>query len=114
MPYARSGKLRVLGMTSARRTRSDPDVPTIAASGLPGYEATHWHALIAPKGLNRTLVDRLNGEIRKIVSTPEMEKMLLSNGIEPDGGTPEKLAEYIRKDLIQWRTVIARANIRVD
>ena len=114
MPYARAGKLRVLGMTSAKRTRADPDVPTIAESGLPGYEATNWHALIAPKGVARMVVDRLNGEIRKIVATPEMEKMLLSNGIEPDAGTPEQLAEYIRKDLIQWRAVIARANIRVD
>jgi tripartite-type tricarboxylate transporter receptor subunit TctC len=114
MPYARSGRLRALGMTSARRTRADPDVPTIAESGLPGYEATNWHALIAPKGLARAIVDRLNGEVRKIVSAPEMEKTLLSNGIEPDAGTPEQLAEYIRKDLIQWRAVIARANIRVD
>ena len=114
MPHARAGKLRVLGMTSARRTRADPDVPTIAESGLPGYEATNWHALIGPKGLPRAVVDRLNGEVRKIVSSPEMEKMLVSNGIEPDAGTPEQLAEYIRKDLIQWRAVITRANIRVD
>jgi tripartite-type tricarboxylate transporter receptor subunit TctC len=114
MPYARSGKLRVLGMTSAKRTRADPDVPTIAESGLPGYEATNWHALIAPKGLPRAIQDRLNGEVRKIVSAPEMEKMLLANGIEPEGGTPEALAEHIRKDLMQWRAVIVRANIRVD
>jgi tripartite-type tricarboxylate transporter receptor subunit TctC len=114
MPYARSGKLRAIGMTSAKRTRADPDVPTIAESGLPGYEATNWHALIAPKGLPRAIQDRLNGEVRKIVTAPEMEKTLLANGIEPEGGTPEQLAEYIRKDLMQWRAVIARANIRVD
>jgi len=114
MPYARSGKLRAIGMTSARRTRADPDVPTIAESGLPGYEATNWHALIGPKGLSRAIVDRLNGELRRVVTSPEMEKTLLANGIEPDVGTPEQLAEYIRKDLMQWRAVIARANIRVD
>ena len=114
MPYARSGRLRAIGMTSAKRTRADPDVPTIAESGLPGYEATNWHALIAPKGLSRAIVDRLNGEVRKIVAAPDMEKMLLANGIEPDTGTPEQLAEYIRKDLMQWRAVITRANIRVD
>jgi tripartite-type tricarboxylate transporter receptor subunit TctC len=114
MPYARAGKLRALGMTSAKRTRADPDVPTIAESGLPGYEATNWHALIGPKGMPRPVVERLNGEIRKIVATKEMEKMLQANGIEPDGSTPEQLAAYIRRDFEQWRNVITRANIKVD
>ena len=114
LPYVKAGRLRAIGVTSARRTRADPSIPTLAESGLPGYEATNWHALIGPKGLPRAIVDRLNAEIRKIVASKEMESVLIANGIEPDGGTPEQLAEYVRKDFMQWRTVIARANIRLD
>ena len=114
LPYVKAGKLRAIGVTSARRTRADPSIPTLAESGLPGYEATNWHALIGPKGLSRAIVDRLNAEIRKIVSSKDMESVLIANGVEPDGGTPEQLAEYLRKDFMQWRAVITRANIRLD
>jgi tripartite-type tricarboxylate transporter receptor subunit TctC len=114
LPYVKAGKLRAIGVTSAQRTKADPSIPTLAESGLPGYEATNWHALIGPKGLSRAIVDRLNGEVRKIVAAKEMESVLQANGVEPDGGTPEMLSEYVRKDFLQWRAVISRANIRLD
>jgi tripartite-type tricarboxylate transporter receptor subunit TctC len=114
LPYVKAGKLRAIGVTSAHRTKADSSIPTLAESGLPGYEATNWHALIGPKGLSRAIVDRLNGEVRKIVAAKEMESVLQANGVEPDGGTPEMLSEYVRKDFLQWRAVISRANIRLD
>jgi len=114
LPHARSGRLRAIGMTSAERSRAEPDIPTLAESGLPGYEATNWHGLIGPKGLPRPIVERLNAEIRKIIAHKEMEKTLQANGIEPAGGTPEQLHEYLRREVEQWRQVITRANIRVE
>jgi tripartite-type tricarboxylate transporter receptor subunit TctC len=114
MAYARAGRLRALGMTTAERAQSDPDVPTIAESGVRGYEATNWHALIGPKGLPRPVVERLNGEIRRIIATPEVKSVFLANGIEPDGSTPDQLAALIRKDYEQWRVVVKATNLKVD
>jgi tripartite-type tricarboxylate transporter receptor subunit TctC len=114
LPHARSGRLRAIGMTSAERSKAEPDLPTIAESGLPGYEATNWHGLIGPKGMPRPIVDRLNAELRKIVAHPDMEKNLQANGIDPAGGTPEQLHEYLRRELEQWRKVIKTANIKVE
>lgn len=114
LPHARSGKLRALGVTSAQRLSAEPGIPTIAESGVPGYEATNWHATIGPKGMPRAVVDRLNGELRKIVAHKETEKTLQANGVEPAAGTPDELMELIRKDFEQWRKVIARANIKIE
>ena len=114
LPHARSGRLRAIGMTSVERSKAGPDIPTLAESGLPGYEATNWHGLIGPKGLPRAIVDRLNAEIRKIIAQQDMEKTLQANGIDPAGGTPGELHEYLRRELEQWRKVITAANIKVE
>lgn len=114
LPHARAGRLRAIGMTSAARSKAEPDIPTIAESGLPGYEATNWHGLIGPKGLPRPIVDRLNAELRKIVAHTDMEKILQANGIDPAGGTPEQLHDYLRREVEQWRKVIKAANIKVE
>ena len=114
LPHVKAGRLRAIGMTSAQRSKADPGIPTFAESGLPGYEATNWHALIGPKGLPRPVVERLNGEIRKIIAHPDMEKSLQANGIDPAAGAPEDLASYLRKELEQWRKVIAVAKIKIE
>jgi tripartite-type tricarboxylate transporter receptor subunit TctC len=114
MPYVRSGKLRAIAMTSAERSKSEPEIPTLAESGVPGYEASNWHALIAPRGLPRPIHDRLNGEMRKIVASGEFGKTLLANGVEPAGGTPAELHEYVRRDFYKWRKVIQDANVRIE
>lgn len=114
LPHARSGRLRAIGMTSAERSKAEPEIPTLAESGLPGYEATNWHGLIGPKGLPRPIVDRLNAEVRKIIAHREMEKTLQANGIDPAGGTPEQLHDYLRRELEQWRKVITSAGIKVE
>ncbi|HET7159570.1 MAG TPA: tripartite tricarboxylate transporter substrate-binding protein, partial [Burkholderiales bacterium] len=114
MPYVRSGKLRAIGMTSAARSKSDTEIPTLAESGVPGYEASNWHALIAPRGLPRPIQERLNGEMTKIVASSEFGKTLMANGVEPAGGTPAELHEYVRHDFYKWRKVIQDANIKVE
>ena len=114
MPYVRSGKLRAIGVTSAARSKSDTEIPTLAESGVPGYEASNWHALIAPRGLPRAIQERLNGEMTKIVASSEFGKTLMANGVEPAGGTPAELHEYVRHDFYKWRKVIQDANIKVE
>jgi tripartite-type tricarboxylate transporter receptor subunit TctC len=105
--------MRAVGMTSAQRIPTEPGIPAIAEA-VPGYEATNWHAIIGPKNLPRAVVDRLNGEVRRIVAQKDTEKILHDNGVFPAGGTPELLQELIRKDYEQWRKVIAQAGIKLQ
>lgn len=114
MPHVRSGKLRAIGMTTAERSRADPEIPTLAESGVPGYEASNWHALIAPKGLPPSIQVRLNAEMRRIVASSEFGKMLLANGVEPAGGTPADLDDYVRRDFHKWQKVVREANISIE
>jgi tripartite-type tricarboxylate transporter receptor subunit TctC len=114
MPYARSGKLRAIAMTTAQRSKAEPEIPTLAESGVPGYEASNWHALIGPKGLPRAIQERLNGEMQKIVASAEFGKTLATAGIEPAGGTPAELHEYVRRDFQKWRKVVQEANIKIE
>lgn len=114
MPHARSGKLRALGMTSSERIRSEPDIPTIAESGVTGFEATNWHALIAPRGLPAPVLARLNEVMRRIIANGEFVKTLQVNGIEPAGGSPADLHEYVRADFHKWAKVIKAANVTAE
>ena len=114
MAYVRSGKLRALGVTTAERSKSEPEIPTIAESGVPGYEASNWHALIAPKGLPQPIQERLNTEMNKVVASPDFTRTLLSHGVEPAGGTPAELHEYVRRDFYKWQKVVQDANIRIE
>jgi tripartite-type tricarboxylate transporter receptor subunit TctC len=114
LPHVKSGRVRAIGVTSAQRLTAEPSIPTFAESGVPGYEATNWHATLGPKGMPRAVVDRLNSELRAIVASPEIRKTLIANGVEPAGGSPDELMSLIRKDLAQWKTVIARAQVKVE
>jgi tripartite-type tricarboxylate transporter receptor subunit TctC len=114
LPQVKAGRLRALAVTTAGRVPAEPAIPTVAESGVPGYEVTNWHGLIGPKGLPLPIVERLNGEVTAILRQKEMEVRLQSDGLAPAGGTPEQLYEQIRKELDQWRQVIHRAGIRIN
>ena len=115
LPHVKAGRVRAIGMTSAQRIPTEPDIPTLAESGVPGYEATNWHALIGPKGIPRAVVDRLNSEVRKIVAQKDVESTLHSSGVFPGGGgTPEQLYELIRKDHDQWKKVVIQAGVKPE
>ena len=101
-------------MTTPERIPAEPSLPTIAESGVPGYEVTNWHGLIGPKGLPRPVVERLNGEMTKIIRQKEMEERLQSDGLSAAGGTPEQLYERVKNELETWRQVIEKAGIRIN
>ncbi|HEY7298251.1 MAG TPA: tripartite tricarboxylate transporter substrate binding protein [Xanthobacteraceae bacterium] len=110
-----AGQLRVLGFGSAKRIPQFPDVPTLAESGLPGYEAGSWYGLVAPKGTPREIVDKINAETRRIFNDPQfVEKMLAPSFIYSIVSSPEEFAERIRRDSDKWGKVIQEAKIKVE
>ena len=111
---AKAGRVRALAVTTATRLPAIPDVPTIAESGVPGYEVTNWQALIGPKGIPRPVVDRLNAAVNQALKPREMEEKLQVDGVSPAGGTSEHLHEQIRREIDMWRKVIAQAGIKIE
>jgi tripartite-type tricarboxylate transporter receptor subunit TctC len=109
-----AGRVRALAVTTSTRLSAAPDIPTIAESGVPGYEVTNWQALIGPKGIPRPVVDRINMTVNQALKPREMEEKLQADGVSPAGGTPEQLYEQIRKEIDMWRKVVARAGIKVE
>ena len=114
LPQIKAGKLRALGVTTLARSAELPDVPTISEAGLPGYETVAWFGVFAPAATPRAVVMRLNGEINRIVATPEFRETLSRLGTVPAPGTPESYSTRIAADVAKWKRVVADGNIKVD
>jgi len=114
MPHVKAGKLRAVAVTTAKRIPALPDVPTVAESGVPGYDVVLWHGLIGPKGLPRAVVDRINGEVTKSLKLKETAEQLQNDGVAPAGGTPEQFAAQIKKEIGIWRKVAADAGVKAE
>jgi tripartite-type tricarboxylate transporter receptor subunit TctC len=114
MPHVRAGKLKAIGISSAKRSPQAPELPTIAESGLPGFSAVPWYGVLGPAGMPRPLVDRLNAEIARAVSQPDMEARFVAQGIDLQSGTPEQFAALIKSEVVKWRKVVRDAAARVD
>jgi tripartite-type tricarboxylate transporter receptor subunit TctC len=112
LTHIRAGKLRALAVTGAERNAALPDVPTIAESGLPGYECSLWQAIVAPAATPGAIVTRLNREVTAILNDPEVRAAFAKHGVEPEPGSPEALGARIRDDVQKWRDVITSAGIR--
>jgi tripartite-type tricarboxylate transporter receptor subunit TctC len=111
MPFVKSGKLRVLGVSTARRSPFLPDAPTIAAAGVPGYEVNSWSALFAPAGTPAAIVRTINAEIGKGLRQPDALDVLEKQGLEQSAGTPEELAALVRSEVAKWTKVIKATGI---
>ena len=114
MPRINAGKLRALGVTAAQRSAVAPDLPTIAAAGVPGYEATTWFGLLAPAATPRDVVERLSAAVRKVVRSEDLKQRMLTQGIEPVGNTPEQFAQLIKAELPKWAKVVHASGAKVD
>jgi tripartite-type tricarboxylate transporter receptor subunit TctC len=115
MPHVRSGRVRAYGVTSARRASGVPDIPTIAESGLPGYDAVQWYGLVAPAKTPADIVARLHGAVVKVLQDPEMRKRFQNDGAEATpSATPEAFAALIRADLAKWAKVVKDAGIQPE
>jgi tripartite-type tricarboxylate transporter receptor subunit TctC len=113
MPLAREGKLRALAITSIKRSPLAPDLPTMAESGFPGFEAVPWFGLLAPSGTPTDILDKLHGETVKALAMPEVRKKFDALGLEPIGNTPAEFAAIIRKETPEWAKVIKDAGIKL-
>ena len=113
-PHAKSGTVRPIAVSGARRSPGFPDLPTVAEAGVPGYEAPTWSGVIAPAGVPRPIIDKLNAGINKAIGSQTFRDRFASIGDEPAGGSPEEFAEVIRTDSAKWGDVIRRAGARLD
>jgi tripartite-type tricarboxylate transporter receptor subunit TctC len=113
-PTVQSGQVRALGTTGRKRSTVLPDVPTIAEAGLPGYEATIWLGIMAPAGTPAPIIDKLNGEINKVLKRPETREAWSKQGAEPLVMTPAEFDRYLRGDIEKWAKVIHTAGIKVQ
>jgi tripartite-type tricarboxylate transporter receptor subunit TctC len=114
MPMVKKGSLKVLGVASPKRLPFNPEIPTMAESGMPGFDASNWFALMAPAGTPKEIVQVLNAQMVKIASMPEVRDKLALQGMIPDSSTPEQLATVIRNDLARWAQVAKKAGVRLD
>jgi tripartite-type tricarboxylate transporter receptor subunit TctC len=114
MPHVKAGRLKALAVSSAKRTSSAPDLPTIAESGVPGYEFISWNAVHVPAGTPKTVIRAIHGEIVKVLALPDVKERMFGLGLEVAGSTPEKLGELVRSDIAKWSKVIREAGVKAD
>jgi tripartite-type tricarboxylate transporter receptor subunit TctC len=114
LPHVQSGKLRALGVTSGTRSHAAPDVPTIAQSGLPGYEVINWYGVLLPAKTPREIVAKLNAEIVRIMQLPAVKERLAAQGAETFTSTPEKFATYIKAETEKWAKVVKFSGAKLD
>jgi len=114
VPYIKAGQIRSLAVTSAKRFAVLQDLPTVQEAGVPGYVATSWYGVLGPSGIHRDIVMKLNGDLARIVYSPEMKEKFAGLGIEPVTGTPEEFGVYIRREIEKWSSVIKSSGAKVD
>jgi tripartite-type tricarboxylate transporter receptor subunit TctC len=112
--FLKDGRLKPIGVSSARRSSVLPDVPTFAEAGLAGFEVSSWYGLLAPAKTPKAIVDRIQREVHAVLQLPEIREKYLKGGFEPVGNKPEEFAQQIKADLTRWNKVVKDANIRVD
>ena len=114
LPHVRGGRLRALGVTSAKRAGGALDIPTIAEAGVPGYEAVQWFGVLAPAGTPREIVGRLHGEIVRLLRSADIADRLAGDGADPVGSSPEEFAAFLRAETAKWAKVVKEAGIKPE
>jgi tripartite-type tricarboxylate transporter receptor subunit TctC len=113
-PYVKSGRLRALGISTTRRSRFMPDLPTIAEQGVPGYDAATFHGYAAPAGTPAAIVNRLSTELARVVQAPDMAERLAEDGGEPVGSTPAEFRKFIASEVLVWRKLVREQGVKVE
>ena len=113
-PHVKSGAVRGLAVTGAQRSSALPELPTVAESGVPGYEVSAWFGIFAPAGLAQPVVQRLNAEFVKGLQQPDLRQRLASQGAEPLTSTPEEFGSYLRSEIAKWAKVVKESGMKVD
>jgi len=114
LPHIKAGTLKVLAVSSAKRTGASPELPTIAESGLPGFETSVWFGLLAPAGTPRDIIERLNREANRALADPAVKTQFAAQGIDGMGGTAEQFAAYIKDETAKWARVVQASGAKID
>jgi tripartite-type tricarboxylate transporter receptor subunit TctC len=114
LPYARSGRLRALGVTGAKRISVLPELPTVAEAGVPGYEATLWFGVLAPAGVPMPIVNRLHGALTRALQSQDMKDRLTAEGAEPIGNTPQEFQAFIKSEIERWAVVVKASGMKAE
>jgi tripartite-type tricarboxylate transporter receptor subunit TctC len=112
--HVRAGKMKALAVTTAQRSPQAPEIPTVAEAGVPGYEQTAWFGVLAPAGTPRDIIGRLNGEIIKVLNSPDVKERFGKQGVEVRTSTPEQFSTFLRSEVDRWGKVIREAGIKAD
>lgn len=114
LPHMKAGKIKALAVTSSKRSQAMPEIPTVAESGVPGFQATVWYALLAPADIPQPVVHRLNTETVKIAHSAEVKAQLQAMGAEPVGNSPKELGQFLKTEIDHWSKLIQQANISAE
>ncbi len=114
IPYIKAGRLRALAVTSAARSPTLPDLPTVAEAALPGFEATTWHGIVVPIKTADAIVARINADLNAVLSAPDTRERLGSQGIEPRPGTPAEFNKYLRSEIPKWTKVVRDSGAKAE
>ena len=114
VPQIKAGKIKGIAVTTIKRAALMPNIPTIAESGLPGFDANNWYGLLAPAKTPRPIIMRLNAEVTKVLAMPDVKDFLFNQGLDPAPGTPEQFGAYIKSEITKWAKVVKDSGARAD
>jgi len=114
IPHLRSGRIKGIAVTTAKRSALLPDLPTISESGLAGFDANNWYGLVVPAKTPRAIIDQLNAEVTKVLNMPDVKTTLFNQGLDPAPGTPEQFGAYIRSERAKWAKVIKESGAKPE
>jgi tripartite-type tricarboxylate transporter receptor subunit TctC len=114
LPHVKAGKLRALAVTSAKPSPVLPEIPTVAESGVPGFESIAWYGVVAPAGTPRDIIAKLNAEMARILNLPDIKQRLIEMGSPPVAGTPDQFGALIKSEIVKWGKVVKQAHVSLD
>lgn len=114
LPHVKAGKLRALAVTSAKPSPVLPEIPTVAESGVPGFESIAWYGVVAPAGTPREIIAKLNTEMARILNLPDIKQRLIEMGSPPVAGTPDQFGALIKSEIVKWGKVVKQAHVSLD
>jgi tripartite-type tricarboxylate transporter receptor subunit TctC len=114
LPHVKSGRLKALAVTTAKRLPAEPQVPTIQEAGVKDFDVVLWHGLIGPKGLPKPVVERINSEVNKVLKIKETAAQLETDGVAPAGGDAQRFGDQIKKEITLWKDVVAKTGVKVQ